>query len=194
MIHIRNILASAVFALATSTAIPNHAAAQTAERQTVASWTQFDWAFRTPAERQAFAATGAAQKAPLAGVKVGRDGELYVTVPRWLDRNIPATLNKVVNVGGRQVLEPFPSWEANKLGDAAAFQNALGFAIDSRNKMYVLDMGGGVAGVERAPDGAQKFVIIDIATRKIERSPTPASRARRTTRPASSSSASQTGR
>jgi sugar lactone lactonase YvrE len=162
---IRNILIGAALALATTTS----AFAQTAERQTIVSWTQFDWAFRTPAERQAFAATGAAQKAPLAGVKVGRDGELYVTVPRWLDRNIPATLNKVVNIGGKQVLEPFPSWEANTLGDASAFQNALGFAIDSRNRMYVLDMGGGVTGVEKTPDGAQKLVIIDIATRKIER-------------------------
>jgi sugar lactone lactonase YvrE len=162
---IRSIFFGAALALSSSTAL----LAQPAERQTVAAWTQFDWTFRSDAERQAFAATGAAQKAPLAGVKVGRDGELYVTVPRWLDRNVPATLNKVVNVGGKQVLEPFPSWEANKLGDAAALQNALGFAIDSRNRMYVLDMGGGVAGVEKTPDGAQKLVVVDIATRKIER-------------------------
>ncbi|WP_324134775.1 L-dopachrome tautomerase-related protein [Bosea sp. (in: a-proteobacteria)] len=162
---LRKLLAGGIAALLATGAV-----AQTAERQTVVSFTQFDWAFRSDAERQTFAATGAARKAPLAGVKVGRDGELYITTPRWLDRNVPATLNKVVNVGGRNVLQPFPSWEANKLGDAAAFQNALGFAIDSRNRMYVVDMGGGVAGVERTPDGAQKLVIIDIATGRIERS------------------------
>ena len=154
-------------ALAAIAAMPSFA--QTAERQVVASWTQFDWAFRSASDRTTFAATGAAQKAPLAGVKVGRDSELYFTVPRWLDKIVPATLNKVVNIGGRNVLEPFPSWEANKLGDANAFQNVVGFGIDSRNRMYVLDMGGGVAGVDATPDGAQKLVIIDIATKRIVR-------------------------
>lgn len=136
----------------------------------IAAWSSFDWAFRSEAERTAFAATGAAKKAPLAGVKVGRDNELYVSVPRWLDKNVPSTLNKVVNVGGKSVLEPFPSWEANKLGDMAALQNVVGFGFDSKNRIYAVDMGGGVAGVEAVADGAQKLVVIDVAGKRIERS------------------------
>jgi sugar lactone lactonase YvrE len=134
----------------------------------IAPWSSFDWAFRSEADPAAFAATGAAKKAPLAGVKVGRENELYVSVPRWLDRNIPATLNKVVNIGGKSVLEPFPSWDANKLGDAAALQNVVGF--DSKNRIYAVDMGGGVAGVDTVRDGAQKLVVIDVASKRIERS------------------------
>jgi sugar lactone lactonase YvrE len=175
---LRTLFARAGFAALAATG----ALAQPAERQIVAGFTAFDWAFRTDAERQAFAAGGTARKAPLAGVKVGRDGELYVTVPRWLDRAVPATLNKVVNVGGKSVLEPFPSWEANRLGDAGALQNVVGFAIDSGNRMFVLDMGGGVADAEVTPDGAQKLVIIDVGMRRIERTiPIPDDVADRTT-------------
>jgi sugar lactone lactonase YvrE len=136
----------------------------------IAAWSSLDWTFRSEADRAAFAATGAAKKAPLAGVKVGRDNELYVSVPRWLDRNVPSTLNKVVNVGGKSVLEPFPSWDANKLGDMAALQNVVGFGFDSRNRIYAVDMGGGIADANAVADGAQKLVVIDVASKRIERS------------------------
>ena len=102
-----------------------------------------------------------AQRAALAGVDVDRRGNVYVTTPRWLDGRVPSTLNRVVVVGGKPVLRPFPSREANAVGDPRAFQNVLGVEIDSRNRMWVLDMGW-VAGREATPDGAQKLVVIDL--------------------------------
>src|SRR5947209_623230 len=91
------------------------ARADGAPAQLVTSWTELTWAFPSRKEARAFEASGTARRAPLANLKVGRDGEIYVTVPRWMDKNVPATLNKVVNVGGRSVLEPFPSWASNRL-------------------------------------------------------------------------------
>jgi sugar lactone lactonase YvrE len=70
----------------------------------------------------------------------------------------------VVSVNGKSVLLPFPSWKANAVGDAATrIQNALGVEVDSRNRMWVVDMGW-VAGVDPTPDGAQKIIVYDLNT------------------------------
>lgn len=42
-------------------------------------------------------------------------GEVYVTVPRWLN-GVPSTLNKVVVKNGVSLLQPYPSWEMQKEG------------------------------------------------------------------------------
>jgi sugar lactone lactonase YvrE len=125
------------------------------------AWTTLPYDFRDEASARAYVEHGVASKAALAGVEVDRRGHVYVTTPRWLDARVPATLNQVVMVDGRPVLRPFPSWEANAVGVPAAFQNVLGVEIDSRNRMWVLDMGW-VAGAEAVPDGAQKLVVIDL--------------------------------
>ncbi len=129
------------------------------------SWTRLDWAFRTPADANAYTADGVYKKACLTGVKTDRQGTVYVSVPRWLDPRVPSTLNKLVQKDGRTVLEPFPSWQANDLADAAALRSVLGFEIDSRNRMWILDMGY-TASDKNAPAGGQKLVVIDLDTGK----------------------------
>lgn len=127
------------------------------------SWTRLEWAFRNPTEAAAYAAGEVYKKACLTGVKVDRQGAVYVSVPRWLDPRVPSTLNKVVERDGKAVLEPFPSWEANSLASPDALRSVLGFEIDSRNRMWVLDMGW-TAADKAAPAGGQKLVVIDLDT------------------------------
>jgi sugar lactone lactonase YvrE len=67
------------------------------------------------------------------------------------------------------MLRPFPSWEANALGDPRAFQNVLGLEVDSQDRLWVLDMGW-VAGADDMPEGAQKLVVFDLRTgRELQR-------------------------
>jgi sugar lactone lactonase YvrE len=128
------------------------------------AWTRMEWYWRSGAEAAAFAANGVFKAATLAGVDVDRKGNVYVTTPRWIDQRVPSTLSQVVSVNGKSVLLPFPSWEANAVGDAATrIQNALGVEVDSRNRMWVVDMGW-VAGVDPTPDGAQKIIVYDLNT------------------------------
>ena len=127
------------------------------------SWTRLDWAFRNPAEAASYAVNEVYKKACLTGVKTDREGATYVSVPRWLDPRVPSTLNKLVERDGRTVLEPFPSWAANDLANPDALRSVLGFEIDSRNRMWVLDMGYTAADKE-APAGGQKLVVIDLDT------------------------------
>jgi sugar lactone lactonase YvrE len=140
-----------------------------------------DWAWRNAGEAQAFVGARLFEKATLAGVAVDRGGSVYVTTPRWLDPRIPSTLNRVVTRDGRTVLEPFPSWEANAAGEARTFRNVLGIKVDSRNRLWALDMGF-VAGSDAVPDGAQKLVVIDLDSgRELRRYEIPDSVANRAT-------------
>jgi len=127
------------------------------------SWTRMDWVWRSGAEQAAYTADGVYKAATLAGVDVDRKGNVYVTTPRWIDKRIPSTLSQVVTVNGKSVLLPFPSWDANAVGDPVKFQNVLAVEVDSRNRMWLVDMGW-VAGVDPTPDGAQKLVVLDLNT------------------------------
>lgn len=133
------------------------------EKQLVHSWTRMEWLWRSGAEAAQFDADGIYKSATLAGVDVDRKGNIYVTTPRWLDKRIPSTLNQVVIANGKSVLIPFPSWDQNAVGDPAKFQNVLGVEIDSKNRMWLVDMGW-VNGVDVTPDGAQKIVVLDLNT------------------------------
>jgi sugar lactone lactonase YvrE len=129
----------------------------------VHSWTRMDWAWRNAAEQAAYA-DGVYKAATLAGVDIDRKGNTYVTTPRWIDKRVPSTLSKVVSVNGKSVLQPFPSWESSAIGDAAKnLQNVLGVEVDSKNRMWLVDMGW-VAGIDETPDGAQKIVVLDLNT------------------------------
>lgn len=143
----------------------SHARAATfGKAELVHAWTRMDWAWRNRAEQDAYTADGVYKAATLAGVDVDRKGNMYVTTPRWLDKRIPSTLNQVVTVNGQSVLRPFPSWDRNAVGDAAHnIQNVVGVEIDSKNRMWILDMGW-VAGIDATPDGAQKLIVIDLNT------------------------------
>jgi sugar lactone lactonase YvrE len=119
--------------------------------------------FQSEAEANEYEIRQVYRRAPLAGVDLDRRGNVYVTTPRWLDSRVPSSLNQVVMISGKPVLRPFPSWGANQVGALRAFQNVLGVEVDSRNRMWVLDMGW-VFGVDPTPDGAQKVVVLDLDT------------------------------
>jgi hypothetical protein len=117
----------------------------------VHAWTRMDWVWRSGVEQAAYAADGVYKAATLAGVDMDRKGNMYVTTPRWIDKRIPSTLSQVVSVNGKSLLLPFPSYDSNVLGNAASnFQNVLGVEVDSKNRMWIVDMGW-VAGVDPTP-------------------------------------------
>ncbi|RZI84945.1 MAG: hypothetical protein EOP38_07075 [Rubrivivax sp.] len=140
------------------------------------AWSKSMWHFRTRSERQAYLRDKVYTKAPLQGIKVDAQDRVYVSVSRILDWRVPATLNRVVMKNGQPVLEPFPSWEANRLGQAGALQNVLGFDIDSQNRMWILDMGFAAGSSAPASATEQKIVVIDLNTgEELKRLPIPAS-------------------
>lgn len=127
-------------------------------------WTKMVWNWRSAAEQAAYEKNSVFKAATLAGVDADSNGNIYVTTPRWIDARVPSTLNKVVKIKGQSVLEPFPNWQANAVGNAATqLQNVLGLEVDSKNRMWLVDMGW-VAGVNETPEDAQKIVVIDLNT------------------------------
>ncbi len=147
----------------------------------VYAWTRIPFDFRDAAAARAYDRDRVYTKTLLAGVDLDRRGRMFVTTPRWLDARVPATLSEVVVVDGAPVLRPFPSWDANAVGQPDAFQSVLGVEIDSRDRMWILDMGW-VAGPGATPDGAQKLVVLDLATgRELARYAIPDAIADRTT-------------
>ncbi|OWF45421.1 protein yellow-like [Mizuhopecten yessoensis] len=69
------------------------------------------------------------------------NNKVYVTVPRWR-RGVPSTLNKVVVRNGTSVLQPFPSWEMQKIGDCRALQFVQSMEIDPNTGwMWIIDTG-----------------------------------------------------
>ncbi len=142
------------------------------------AWRQSMWHFRTAAERRRYLQQKVYQRAPLHGVKVDAQGRVYVSMARILDGRVPASLNRVIRSKGKTLLEPFPSWDANQLGKQGALQNVLGFEIDSRNRMWVLDMGFAGGTEQLRGDAEQKVVVYDLNTGKeIDRLLIPASAA-----------------
>ncbi|KAL9642662.1 hypothetical protein ABK040_009741 [Willaertia magna] len=107
----------------------------------------------------------------LAGIKLDKQGNIYVSLPRWKSSKVPATLAKLVfnNVtdnndnNNAPLLEPFPSWEWNNVNNVThGLQSVLGFEIDSKNRMWILDQGK-VEG-KKAKEGSIKLIIWDLDT------------------------------
>lgn len=153
----------AAAALATTAAFSPLDAAEFGKPELLHSWTRLQYEFSSPAAAQDYVSNEVYKKAVLAGVDVDRNGNVYVTTPRWLDARVPASLSLVVMQDGKPVLRPFPSREANSLDTPGAFRSVLGVEVDSRNRMWILDMGF-VAGETQAPAGGQKLVVIDLDT------------------------------
>lgn len=106
--------------------------------------------------------------APIAGIHFDARGRAFVSTPRLVSTDAPATLSLLDTsaLSGPARLSAFPSVDGNAV-DAAPdthLRNVLGFHIDRRNGwLWALDMGF-VAGQAEAPIGAQKVMVYDLRT------------------------------
>ncbi|MZQ87127.1 hypothetical protein GQF01_33940 [Paenibacillus sp. 5J-6] len=125
----------------------------------ICHWSRLDWHFPNVVMMEEFETNQCWKKAMPAGVKVDQQGQYYVSVPR-MSQGIPATMNRIVVKDGKPLLEAFPSWDFNKVGDVNALQSVLGYEIDEYNRMWLLDQG--KIAYEPSPEGSQKLVIWDL--------------------------------
>jgi sugar lactone lactonase YvrE len=127
-------------------------------------WSRLDWLFQDEAMKKEFYEKEYWKGAMPAGFKVDRDGNFYLSVPRWV-LGIPATVNKIEIVDGKAMLSAYPSWEMNKVGDPTALQSVLGWEIDEFNRAWFLDQGH----VNGKPcnEGDQKLVCWDLTKNEL---------------------------
>lgn len=157
----------AVLALAALVTVSSHAsAADTLPLQRWRSYSGVSWdAPRGTADPAPFAAS---VSAPIAGLHFDARGTAYVSTPRLVSADAPATLSVLDTraTTGPARLTAFPSARANALSGAPAhsLRNVLGFHVDRSNGwLWALDMGA-VAGEAQAPAGAQKVLVLDLAS------------------------------
>jgi sugar lactone lactonase YvrE len=126
-------------------------------------WDHLRWDFQNDEDRKNYYDNEYYKGAMPAGFKTDSRGNYYLSVPRWND-GIPATFNKVVIKNEKPVLQAFPNWDMNKVGDPDALQSILGFEIDENDVAWILDQGH----IMGAPciDGAQKIVKWDLKTNR----------------------------
>jgi sugar lactone lactonase YvrE len=108
-------------------------------------------------------------------------GETFVSVPRWIVKtaqqpHVPATLCKLVpnpysSDPHSALLQPYPSWAMNKVGDPTALQSVQGIEIDpSTNYLWALDQGLQIDPLTDPPTpGYIKLVIINLANDQVVR-------------------------
>lgn len=94
------------------------------------------------------------------------DDKMYLTMPRFKD-GVPVTLGvtSAIPVDGdtAPLLDAFPNWDMQKLGDCSAFQLVHGMEIDPKGRLWVLDTGRSVAlRKESKSDCPARLVILDL--------------------------------
>ena len=101
--------------------------------------------------------------APIAGLHFDAAGRAFVSTPRLISTQAPATLSLLdtKSLSGPARLTAFPSTAANSISadPRTHLRNVLGFYVDNRNGwLWALDQGI-VAGEKTAPPGAHKIMI-----------------------------------
>jgi sugar lactone lactonase YvrE len=109
--------------------------------------------------------------APIAGIHFDANGRAFVSTPRVISPDAPATLSVLDtrSESGPARLTAYPSEAGNVIdrNPETALRNVLGFYIDQRNGwLWALDMGF-VAGETEAPIGAQKVVIFELTSGRV---------------------------
>jgi len=112
--------------------------------------------------------------APIAGLHFDHSGRAFVSTPRLIGADAPATLSILDTRvdGGPARLRAFPSEAGNAVGGApqAQLRNVLGFHVDNHNGwLWALDMGF-VAGEAEAPSGSQKLIVYELASGRVVKS------------------------
>jgi len=134
------------------------------EYEALFHWNRLEWLFSDEDQKTEFYQKEYWKGAMPAGFKVDKQGNYYLSVPRWA-AGIPATVNKIEVVGGLPMLSVYPSWEMNKIGSPTALQSVLGWEIDELNRAWFLDQGH----IEGKPciEGAQKIVCWDLTQNEL---------------------------
>lgn len=109
--------------------------------------------------------------APIAGLHFDSGGRAFVSTPRLIAADAPATLSILDTAadGGPARLTAFPSEEGNSITASAgtSLRSVLGFHVDRRNGwLWALDMGF-VAGEAEAPVGGQKIVVYELRSGRV---------------------------
>ncbi|USE77813.1 major royal jelly family protein [Cupriavidus gilardii] len=163
----------AALALTALTAVPAFAgsadAADSPAQVTLERWRSYAGVSWEPSRQGADPAPFAGSvNAPIAGIHFDARGRTFVSTPRLVSADAPATLSVLDTAAqsGPARLSAFPSADGNAV-DAAPdthLRNVLGFHVDRRNGwLWALDMGF-VAGQAEAPAGAQKVMVYDLRT------------------------------
>eukprot|EP01121_Diplochlamys_sp_Union-15-3_P011318 TRINITY_DN3265_c0_g1_i1.p1 TRINITY_DN3265_c0_g1~~TRINITY_DN3265_c0_g1_i1.p1 ORF type:complete len:400 (+),score=79.49 TRINITY_DN3265_c0_g1_i1:17-1216(+) len=107
----------------------------------LAEWVYLDYDWQTPEQRSQYIINGKyiIENNVMAGIKLYK-GEIYVTVPRWRE-GVPSTLNKLITKNNMTILQPYPSWDMQQIGNYSALQYVQSMEIDSRGWMWILDVG-----------------------------------------------------
>lgn len=108
---------------------------------------------------------------PIAGIHFDAKGRAFVSTPRLIAADAPATLSLLdtSTAGGPARLTAFPSEQGNSIAapPESSLRNVLGFHIDRRNGwLWALDMGF-VAGEAEAPSGGQKIVVYELDSGRV---------------------------
>lgn len=137
---------------------------QLGEYEVLFHWNRLEWLFSDEDQKNEFYQKEYWKGAMPAGFKVDKQGNYYLSVPRWA-AGIPATVNKIEVVDGKPMLSAYPSWEMNRIGDPTALQSVLGWEIDELNRAWFLDQGH----IEGKPciEGAQKIVCWDLTRNEL---------------------------
>ncbi|PLG86930.1 SMP-30/gluconolactonase/LRE family protein [Klebsiella quasipneumoniae] len=109
--------------------------------------------------------------APIAGLHFDAAGRAFVSTPRLISPQAPATLSLLdtASLSGPARLTAFPSTEANSISadPRTHLRNVLGFYVDHRNGwLWALDQGF-VVGEKTAPPEAQKIMIYALSDGKL---------------------------
>ena len=98
------------------------------------------------------------------GIKIDKDGNIYISTARWNGSESPSTLSKVVKTSEGYKLQPYPSEQMNDVMNPEGIKSVLGFEIDRNNIMWILDQGH----IGEAPSnpGDEKLILWNITKNK----------------------------